>query len=332
MIGVSDAAEDSRRLAALDRNGGVYAAAARELKLHPNTLREWHVRQKARAMAEGTAELAEQPPPIIYRPNYRISQDRVDGRGKVRVLAIGDAHDGPTIPKDRFRWMGQHANETRPDLIVQIGDFLSLDSLCRYEPNDTLKGKQKPSLKQDLASFRLALDAFNEGLGDFRPEKHECCGNHEDRMWSFVNRTPEMADLLDDNVHTLLTDAGWNYSPYGELHFVGGVAFTHVPLNTMGKPYGGMYAENQVARDATHDVVYGHSHKRVDRTFPKLGHKKITVVNLGCALPEGHIEQYAKHALTGWSWGIYELEIERGGIQATRWTSMVQLQEKYGGG
>jgi hypothetical protein len=29
--------------------------------------------------------------------------------GGYRVLAIGDAHDDPHIPKDRFRWFGAHA-------------------------------------------------------------------------------------------------------------------------------------------------------------------------------------------------------------------------------
>lgn len=325
MINLSKTGEAQHRLEVLARHGFKYASAAAELGMSRGTLREWYSRNR-----EAPAEPPAEPPQIIFKPTYRIAQDRQDGRGKTRVLAIGDAHDGPSIPKDRFRWMGQFAHETRPDLIVQIGDFFSLDSLCRYDANDTLRGKQKPSLKQDLRSGKAALDAFNEGLGDFRPEKHVTLGNHEDRMWSFVNRTPELADLLDDNIHTLLSDAKWNYSPYGELHFIGGVAFTHCPLNTMGKPYGGMYAENQVARDATHDVVYGHSHKRVDRTFPKLGHRKITVVNLGCALPDGHIEQYAKHSLTGWSYGIYELDIERGGIQAARWTPMAALQERYG--
>lgn len=299
--------------------------------MSPNTLREWNVRRLAKG--ETTPLAADIPPPpqqVVFRPTYRIAQDRVDGRGKTRVLAIGDAHDGPSIPKDRFRWLGRLAADTRPDIVLQIGDWFSLDSLCKYDGNDTLRGKAKPSLKQDLASGQESLDAFEEGMGGFAPEKHLTLGNHEDRMWSFTNRTPELAELLTDNVHTLLSERGWNYSPYGELHFIGGVGFTHCPLTTMGKPYGGMHAENQIARDATHDVVFGHSHKPLVKTYPRLGHKRTTVVNLGCALPEGHIEQYAKHSLTGWSYGVYELEIERGGIQAARWIPMASLQEKYG--
>ena len=46
--------------------------------------------------------------------------------------------------------------------------------------------------------------------------------------------------------HTLHTES---------FYFIGDVGFTHSPLNTMGKAYGGMYAENQIARDSLHDVV-----------------------------------------------------------------------------
>ena len=48
-----------------------------------------------------------------------------------------------------------------------------------------------------------ALEAFDDGLGGFRPERHVTLGNHEDRIWSFTNRTPEVAELLTENLHTI---------------------------------------------------------------------------------------------------------------------------------
>ena len=39
---------------------------------------------------------------------------------------------------------------------------------------------------------------------------------------------------------------GWTYSPYDALHFFGGVAFVHVPLSRMGRPYGGEHVENRI--------------------------------------------------------------------------------------
>jgi hypothetical protein len=100
-------------------------------------------------------------------------------------------------------------------------------------------------------------------------------------------------------------------------------------MNMMGKPYGGMHAENQISRDALHDIVFGHTHKRLDKTFPKIG-GKITVMNLGCSLPEGHVEEYAKHSITGWSYGVYEIGIKDGIINERTWVPMNKLIEEYG--
>lgn len=330
-------AERARRRAAIKATGGNIAAAARALGIKPHTLVAWASCDRAAPSVEPekprirvAAASPDQPPPPPIRPVYRIAQQRPDGQGKTLVAAIGDAHDSPNLDKARFRWIGRWIADLKPDVVVQIGDFLTLDSLCRYAPNDTLEGKHKPSLKQDLASFKLALGQFSEGLDSYRCERHVCLGNHEDRIWSFTNRTPEVAELLDENIHTILTDHGWTYSPFGALHFVGGAAWTHCPLTVMGKPYGGMYAQNQIARDTLHDVVYGHSHKRVEQTYPKLGHRRITVLNLGCALPEGHVERYAQHSLTGWAFGVCAVTLQHGGIQAAHWVPMAELQERYG--
>lgn len=267
---------------------------------------------------------------IVVRPHYRISQNRPDGLGKIEMLAIGDAHDAPSIPdKARFHWFGRYAAEHAVDVVLSIGDLCSLDSLCSYERNDTHRGKAKPTFPEDMASLKLALDTFKEGLGNHRPDLHVTLGNHEDRIASFSDRTPEVYGMLTENLHTVLTDKGWAYSPFGGVHYMGGVGFTHVPLNGMGKPYGGMHAENQISRDSLTDLVYGHSHKRVEKHYPKIDGKKLTVLNLACALPDGHIEEYAKHALTGWDWGVYHLTLQHGRIQKAHWVPMAELAERF---
>ena len=44
----------------------------------------------------------------------------------MKELAIGDTHDAPDINKDRFRWIGKHIRKIKPDIVVQIGDFITL--------------------------------------------------------------------------------------------------------------------------------------------------------------------------------------------------------------
>jgi len=105
----------------------------------------------------------------------------------------------PTIPdKSRFFAMGKYARENKVDQIIQIGDFASVDSLNRFDGNDTLKGKKKPSFGEDMKSFQQAIRAFNKGLDGYDIPKHVTLGNHEDRIWSFTNKNPEIVDMLDE--------------------------------------------------------------------------------------------------------------------------------------
>jgi len=233
---------------------------------------------------------------VVLKPNYRIQQRHSKPEDTKRVLAIGDCHDGPSLPdKRRFFAMGRFAKENQVDQIVQIGDFASVDSLNRFDRNDTVKGQQKPSFGQDMKSFQQAIRAFHKGLGGYDVPRHVTLGNHEDRIWSYTNKNPEIVELLDQILFATMDDYGWTYSPYGEFYFIGDVGFTHSPLNIMGKAYGGMHCENQIARDSLHDVVFGHTHKRLDKTFPKMGNQFVTIMNLGTSLPQDHIEEYAKH-------------------------------------
>jgi predicted phosphodiesterase len=248
----------------------------------------------------------------------------------IRVLAIGDSHDGPELPdKSRFYAMGAYAKEHKVDRIIQIGDFASMDSMSSHDPNWTKKGQAKPAFKEDVGSLLEALARLDDGLGGHKATKHITFGNHEDRIARFENNNPEVFELLYEQVYELFSDFGWSYSPFGEFHFVGDVGFTHVPLNAMGKPFGGKHSENQISNDILHDVVYGHTHKAVVKHFPKAGNEIVTVMNLGCSLPEGHVEDYAKHSITGWSYGVYDITIRDGRIRGYTWVSMEELMEKY---
>lgn len=251
----------------------------------------------------------------------------------IRVLGIGDAHDDPRLPKDRFRWMGRYAAEHRIPKIVCTGDWSTFDSLNSYDGNDTWNGRLKPVFLADITSMIESKEAFKEGLSKaegYTPEKHTTKGNHEDRMHSYENRHPENYGTFQAEYHHVMERFGWTYSPYGAFHFVGGVGFTHAPINKMGKAYGGKNAANTIANDALFDIVYGHDHKEQRKRVEKIGDNNYVVVaNLGSALPEGHIENYAKHTATGWSYGIVDMTIYNGHIQGWNFITMRELQERY---
>lgn len=128
------------------------------------------------------------------------------------------------------------------------------------------------------------------------------------------------------------TQYGWRTTDFGEFLFIDGVGFTHVPLNEMGRPYGGKTALSRIANDATFSIVFGHTHKDQVYRAPKIGPtNSIKVVNLGCALPHGHVEAYARMSTTGWGYGVYELTLQGGHILSERKFDMIEIRDRYEG-
>ena len=266
-----------------------------------------------------------------YKLTFTVRQQRPTEYRRLRGLCIGDTHSSPNIDGDRFLWIGRHAHETQPDFMLQIGDLLTLDSLCRFDGNETVIGRLKPSFEQDIEAGHRDLQLLDSGLQGFEPqEKHCTLGNHEERCISFTNRNPEVWGVLTGMLDNLFMSHGWTYSPFGQVYFFGGVGAVHCPLNRLGKPYGGKTALNLIANDALHDIIFGHRHVGGSWKAPKIGtNQSITVLDLGSALPQGHVEPYVGHAMSGWSYGVYDVLIDEGHIQSFKHHSMSELEERY---
>jgi len=246
------------------------------------------------------------------------------------IMAIGDSHDQPNIPKDRFRWMGKHAAEMKPDRIVHIGDFASWDSVSMHEERGSLGYSLRPSFKTDLESCEEAMSAFYKEISHLDIPQDMTAGNHEDRINRFENKNPETVGTLYTQFEEMASRYRWRIHPYGQWLMIDGVGFIHVPMNIMGRPYGGQNSENQIANHATHSIVFGHTHRSTFRKVPKIGmNNSIEVLNLGSSMPDGYVARYAGTATTGWSYGVYELSIQNGHINQYRHISMSQLGTMY---
>ena len=99
----------------------------------------------------------------------------------LKVLVIGDTHDSPHIPdKSRFGWFAKHIRKTKPDYVVQIGDFATFDSCTHYIRDDSYTAKiDKPIFMKDIESLDSAMEEFQYHLKDFKIKKYLTLGNHE---------------------------------------------------------------------------------------------------------------------------------------------------------
>jgi len=247
-----------------------------------------------------------------------------------RIIVIGDAHDSPHIPQDRFKWIGKYIKKIEPDYIIQIGDWASFDSLSFFQKNSSQAGKLKDAFMVDIESLRNAIQKFNKALNNPSIPRHCTIGNHEMRVHKFEEKIPEIQGLMRKALYDSYHKNGWTTTEYGEFFFIGGVGFVHAPLNIMGREYGGKNAEIQIANDSVHDLVFGHTHKHRDWKAPKIGNSQfVRIINVGCSLPFNHVEEYAKLNMTGWSWGIVELHIWNSHIQESNFISMNRLEKEY---
>jgi hypothetical protein len=169
-----------------------------------------------------------------------------------------------------------------------------------------------------MASGAEALAEFNRGLAtnpSYQPKKIITLGNHEHRAWLWEDENPEDEGMKTAQVLNMFTSYGWEPHPFGKHVTVLNVDFTHIPKSIMGKPIGGQNVATTVGNKSIRDTVFGHTHKYNVITAPKTGdNNKITVVEVGCGLPDGEIENYAKLSMTGWWWGIVALSIKDGRI------------------
>ena len=199
-------------------------------------------------------------------------------------LVIGDPHCTPKASNDRFLWAGKMAHELKPDTIICMGDFASMDSLSSYD-----KGKN-------------ALEKFNKGLNGRRSRKIMLLGNHEDRIDRVIDETPE----LDGTISTEDLDFkkyGWEVIPYQQPLAVNGVYYCHnYPTGIMGKPISGdsiarsLLLKNKVSSTVGHCHIFDYSMCTVPSG------KKVMGLSVGCYLH--HQEEYARSTQRMWWSGL----------------------------
>jgi hypothetical protein len=264
------------------------------------------------------------------RPRYRVPyrRDAVSDAGPVRVTVIGDLHVAPGQDLSRLRWIARHVGETRPDHIVQIGDWASFDSVSTHDPVGSIKAKNRPTLREDIEALHESLEVFDRELGASSTPRIVTLGNHEHRVCRYEDLRAELEDSIWRETLQEFARYRWQTADFGRVVFIGGVGFVHVPLNGIGKPHS---SPNIIGNNLPHDLIRGHSHKAMYATFPKIGEDVgFTLIDVGTSLPHGHVESYAKLAQTGWYWGIHDVTIRGGRIDDFARISMKTLEAKYG--
>lgn len=251
----------------------------------------------------------------------------------IRVLVIPDRHNDPRHEHRlaASTWIARFGSERRPPIVVDLGDSITMDSCSRFDKNDTLRGRHKPGIGADLDNHLAANQAFERGrAADWKPKRIKTRGNHEQRLWDFENQHPENEGTHTHRYAQDLLQFGWQERPFGEFAYVNGVAFTHAPINGLGKPMGGKTSSHRAGDMLMSPLVHGHTHQLHVTSAAKMGpQERITIIQAGCALPWGEYENYAQIGPGGWWWGVLMLTCWDGQIIDLEAISMLTLRDRY---
>ena len=269
----------------------------------------------------------------VFNPAPHVASDLEPGGDIDEVLVIPDLHQCPRHPHraDVLTWCARLGSERKIKKVVQLGDWLSMDSCSRHDRNETVKGRTKPSIEQDLESLADSLAAWERGRDPtWKPRKVVTLGNHEDRLRCFENEHPEINGSFTDRMEEMWLQHGWTTKPFGEIHYINGVGFTHAPL-IHGRAMTGKNAASSIANESACSLIHGHTHKFNVVRRPKIGPlDHVTIIEAGCALPYGEIEAYARNdSMTGWWWGVTVVRIQAGAILDWDCISMKTMRERY---
>ena len=142
-------------------------------------------------------------------------------------LIIPDCQVHEGVQTEHFDWIGKYVAAKRPDVIVCIGDFADMPSLCSYD-----KGKKSFEGRRyvnDIEAARTAMDRLTahwRDIPDYKPRQVLTLGNHEDR----ITRAVEDAAVLEGAIglHDLAYESfGWEVHPFLEVVKIDGIEYSH---------------------------------------------------------------------------------------------------------
>jgi hypothetical protein len=165
----------------------------------------------------------------------------------MKHLVIPDVQAKPGVNLDHLLWIGKYMVAKRPEVVICIGDFADMPSLCSYD-----KGKKSfegRRYKEDIKAAKQAMDLLLQPLREYndhqrnmrklqyKPRLVLTMGNHEERILRVSEFSPELDGVIG---YSDLPYQDWEVHEFLHPVQIDGVTYVHYLANPMtGKPYGG---------------------------------------------------------------------------------------------
>lgn len=251
----------------------------------------------------------------------------------MKHLIIPDIQAKPGVPLNHLDWIGVYIVAKKPDVIVCLGDFADMESLCSYD-----KGKKSfegRRYKEDIRAAQLAMEKLLNPLKEYnhrqiinkkkqyKPRMIMTLGNHENRIERAVELQPEFDEVIG---YKDLPYENWEVIDFLKPVEIDGISYCHYLTNPYtGKPYGGT-AANQLQK-ARKSFIVGHKQTLdVHTSFSVDGCQQWAIVAGSCYL---HDEVYKGYQGNHHWRGIIVLHDVRNGTFDPMFVSLEYLRKRY---
>ena len=242
-----------------------------------------------------------------------------------KYLIVPDCQVSSRHDFSHLEWIGNYISEKRPDVIVQIGDFVDMSSLSSFDAGK--KSFEGRRYKDDIETAREAMNLLTKPflkLKSYKPKMVLTLGNHEERILRAIESdaklegTITLADLQYEKF-------GWKVSDFLRPVVLDDIAFCHYfPSGQLGRPTSSARA---ILNKMHMSCIAGHLQGRDIAYAKRADGRQITAIIAGsCYL---HDEDYLS-PLTNQHWrGIVVLhEVNKGGFDEMM-VSLDYLKKEY---
>jgi len=253
------------------------------------------------------------------------------------ILVIGDPHATPKHNNDRFEWLGNFIVEKQPDIIVNIGDMASMDSLSSYDKGSIhAEGNRYDHDIEAVIDAQERMDKpireYNKvmtkkkHLKKYNPKKVITLGNHEQRIIRASSQDPALHGKLsiDDLQYK---EHGWDVYPFLNPYIVNDIAFSHYATSgIMARPISGDNAAANLVKKGFHSTVVGHSHLRGYFETTDTARGRLFGLVAGCYFDFD--DSYTTENHRNWR-GLVMLHEAQDGSCEPAWYSMSYIKQRY---
>lgn len=258
----------------------------------------------------------------------------------MKCLVIGDAHVDELQDLKRFDALGNYIAIHQPDIIVLMGDFLSLNCLSEWDRNKR-KTMELKRYSSEIEAGNIALDMLEYGIykvnkarkklktKSYTPRKIYIEGNHENRLPRYLDYDPVFLGTVSIYQDLNLEDRGWEWVAYKASIEINGVSFTHIPISGNGKAISNPNVAQKALKLYHNSVVFAHTH-----TLDTAGEHRHNAPHLNQALCAGcffeHVDEYAVGSRTDYWRGVVMLRMYAHNRFDISTVSMGRLLDEYG--